>query len=161
MSPPTPSLAFARNDFLYSSIYNINYNNINYNPISKIINGYLTIKEKKDKKKESFKIKIPEFIDLKIWEQFKKRRVKLKKPLTTFDTEIIIKDLTSFESKKKGSANISLIRSIEKGWKGVFPVKEYHQSMSQHNSSKNLSKSEKTALAFDNFEENYLLTTKK
>ena len=50
-------------------------------------------------------------------------RNKIKKPLTDYAKELLIKDLTKFEASRTGNANIALENSIKNSWQGVFEPK--------------------------------------
>jgi hypothetical protein len=76
-------------------------------------------KEKKDK--EVFQL--PDFIQAKTWNDYLEMRIKAKAPNTDRAIKLIIKDLTNFENKKSGNANLSLENSIKSNWKGVFEPK--------------------------------------
>lgn len=76
------------------------------------------------KLKNENKIIIPDFIDADLWNDYLKMRVKAKAPNTERAIKLLVKDLTNFENKKRGNANISLENSIKNNWKGVFEPKE-------------------------------------
>jgi len=68
-------------------------------------------------------LSIPNFIDAETWNSFLMMRRKAKAPPTEKAITLIIKDLTNFEGKKAGNANLSLENSITNNWKGVFEPK--------------------------------------
>ena len=66
---------------------------------------------------------IPGFIDAETWNDYLKMRIKAKAPNTDRAINLIINDLTEFENRKAGNANIALNNSIKNNWKGVFEPK--------------------------------------
>ena len=77
---------------------------------------------KKDKKEISFDL--PNFIDVETWNNYVQMRKEIKKPLTDSIAKGCIKNLTKFEDKKTGNANLSLDNSIAGGYQGLFEPKE-------------------------------------
>lgn len=76
--------------------------------------------DKNDKKKRN--IKIPEFIDADLWNDFMISRESMKCKPTERAITLLVNKLSSF--KEKGlDPNKSLEDSIENGWKGVFEPK--------------------------------------
>lgn len=76
------------------------------------------------------KIKIPDFIDLELWNDFVKMRKEMKKPLTETSYKQNIQKLTEFENKKSGNANEALKNAIAGNWQGLFEPKTFQQSKS-------------------------------
>jgi len=76
-------------------------------------------KNVKNEKKRDY----PDFLDMKLWQDFKKHRIKLKAPMTDRAEELAIMKLENF--KERGfNPNDILKNSIEFGWKGLFEPKE-------------------------------------
>jgi hypothetical protein len=67
---------------------------------------------------------IPDFIDVETWNNYVQMRKEIKKPLTESIAQGCIKNLTKFEDKKTGNANLSLDNSIAGGYQGLFEPKE-------------------------------------
>ncbi len=58
-----------------------------------------------------------------LWNEFKKYRVKIKKPLTTYGESLNLKKLKKL--KDSGDDPVKIIeRTIMKGWHGFFPLKD-------------------------------------
>jgi len=72
-------------------------------------------------------IKIPEYIELELWNDFIVVRKKLKAPNTERALNGLLKKLDLFEQTSQGSANESIDESIMNGWKGVFAPKKQGQ----------------------------------
>lgn len=68
-------------------------------------------------------LQLPNFIDKNLFDSFVQMRNKIKKPLTDYAKELLLKDLTKFENIKTGNANIALENSIKNSWQGVFEPK--------------------------------------
>ena len=76
-------------------------------------------KNEKNEKKRDY----PDFLDMKLWQDFKKHRIKLQAPMTDRAEELAIMKLENF--KERGfNPNDILKNSIEFGWKGLFEPKE-------------------------------------
>ena len=70
---------------------------------------------------------IPEWLDLKIWENFREHRIAIKSRMTPHAEKLILNKLIDF--KKRGiDPHAELNRSIECGWKSVFEPKYQSQS---------------------------------
>ena len=97
--------------------------------------GGRPIDDKKPKKIQSkpkeTQLVIPNFIESDLWNSFLLMRQKAKAPPTEKAIGLIIKDLTKFENKKQGDANIALENSIKNNWKGVFEPKSLTNYQSQ------------------------------
>jgi len=72
-------------------------------------------------------LQLPNFIDKNLFDSFVQMRNKIKKPLTDYAKELLLKDLTKFENIKTGNANIALENSIKNSWQGVFEPKPKQQ----------------------------------
>lgn len=76
-----------------------------------------------DKNDKNEKTKLPIWLPLDLWNEFKKLRVKLKKPLTVRAEKLNLKELEKL--KDKGNDPVKVIeRTIMRGWQGFFPLKE-------------------------------------
>jgi len=78
-----------------------------------------TNKNVKNDKKED--IILPEWLDKKTWEEFKKMRISIKKKMTPYAEELMIKKLDKL--RQTGNPPIEVLeRSIEGGWQGIFEL---------------------------------------
>lgn len=88
--------------------------------------------ESKNKSENKNKNDLPIFINKNLFDSFVQMRNKIKKPLTDYAKELLIKDLTKFEAFRTGNANIALENSIKNSWQGVFePKNNYNNNYSQ------------------------------
>lgn len=88
--------------------------------------------ESKNKSENKNKNDLPIFINKNLFDSFVQMRNKIKKPLTDYAKELLIKDLTKFEASRTGNANIALENSIKNSWQGVFePKNNYNRNYSQ------------------------------
>ena len=83
------------------------------------------------KLKLELKSQLPNFIDKNLFDSFVQMRNKIKKPLTDYAKELLIKDLTKFEASRTGNANIALENSIKNSWQGVFEPKNNNNNNHQ------------------------------
>ena len=67
------------------------------------------------------KFETPEFHN--VFEEFKKHRKKLRKPMTDYAEYLILKKLDLFSNGNQKKAIEILDQSIEEGWQGIFPLK--------------------------------------
>ena len=81
---------------------------------------------KKQTDKPSFAL--PKDIDSETWKAFEEMRKKIKAPLTDKARSLIVADLERIGQDK----NRVLEQSIEKAWRGVFPLKDQPAIMSDH-----------------------------
>ena len=63
-------------------------------------------------------------IDPEIWKAFVEHRIKLKAPMTDRAAELMRKKLMKIYEGEAHPPNAVLEQSIERGWKGVFPLKD-------------------------------------
>jgi len=75
-------------------------------------------KETIQKKK---KVVLPEWLDKKTWDEFKKMRTSIKKKMTPYAEELMIKKLDKLRNTGNNPTEV-LERSIEGGWQGVFAI---------------------------------------
>jgi len=73
-----------------------------------------TIQKKKD-------IVLPEWLDEKTWTEFKKMRISIKKKMTPYAEELMIKKLDRLMGAGNNPKEV-LERSIEGGWQGIFAI---------------------------------------
>jgi len=59
---------------------------------------------------------------IKVWRKFKVMRKKIKKPMTEYAEELMIKELNKLTNNEEEQINI-LNKSIMNDWQGVFPLK--------------------------------------
>jgi len=67
--------------------------------------------------------KIPDWIDKNTWRDFKEFRQKIKAPLTDKATKLLVSKLDNLR-KSGNDPNRIIEQSIERGWRGVFPIKD-------------------------------------
>ena len=77
--------------------------------------------DKKENKKE--KIAIPNWIPKEEFEEYKKMRVKIKKPMTDRAVELAVKKLETLKSEGYDPQQV-LEQSILNSWQGLFPLKD-------------------------------------
>ena len=75
----------------------------------------------KETLKETLKEKSDVFIE--VWNKFKDMRKKIKKPMTEYAEELIIKELDKLTNNEEEQINI-LKKSIMNNWQGVFELKQ-------------------------------------
>ena len=81
------------------------------------------IRKKRKRKNNDKGLTLPDWLDKDLWSEFKKMRVKQKKPLTEKGQELAIKKLSDF--KNDGQDPVAIIeQSIFNCWQGLFPIKE-------------------------------------
>jgi len=84
--------------------------------------AYTDKKDKKEKKEKTY-IDLPDWMPKKIWDEFKKYRVRIKKPLTPYAERLNLKKLKKL--KDSGDDPVKVVeRTIMKGWHGFFPLKD-------------------------------------
>ena len=61
----------------------------------------------------------PEWLDMFLWKEYVKARIKCKKPMTTFAEELNIQKLAKV--MKQGYSQKKIMENvIEKGWQGIY-----------------------------------------
>lgn len=98
---------------------------------------------------------IPLFIDQKLLADFVEMRNKIKKPLTERAYELVIKQLTVFESNNTGSANVALQNSIMNCWQGVFEPKSLRSQSPPLFPTKQQQKDEQDKIIYSNLLKKY------
>lgn len=83
------------------------------------------------KSKPKEKIKLPDFLDEKLWNEFLEIRKKLKAQNTERAIKTLIKKLEDMEAVETGCANKQIEESIINSWKGVFEPKNQWKGSSQ------------------------------
>ena len=69
---------------------------------------------------------LPDWLPLELWNEFKKYRIKIKKPLTEYAEKLNIKKLEKL--KEQGNDPIKVIEeTIMRSWQGFFPLKNENQ----------------------------------
>jgi len=58
-----------------------------------------------------------------VFNEFRKHRKKLKKPMTDYAEHLILKKLDRLSNGHQPTAIAILEQSIEQGWQGVFPIR--------------------------------------
>jgi len=81
-----------------------------------------SIKEKIIKKIVTPKI-YPDWLDMNLWGEFKKFRIKIRAPLTDHAEKVNIEKLTALKLQGNNPSDV-INQTIERGWKGFFPVQE-------------------------------------
>lgn len=85
----------------------------------KKVNTKETLKETLTKEKAI----LPDWLPLELWNEFKKLRVKLKKPLTVHAEKLNLTELEKLKSDGNDPKAV-IDQTIMKGWQGFFPLKE-------------------------------------
>lgn len=78
---------------------------------------------RKKSKKDKIFIEIPEWIPLEEFEEYKKMRIKIKKPMTDKAIDLAIKKLETLKSEGDDPKEV-LEQSILNSWQGLFPIKK-------------------------------------
>lgn len=109
------------------NIYNI-YNYINNNIENKTKGGMQGGKKVATPKKEKrtlaqIKKELPEWVDPETWDQYVEMRQRIRKPLTAYAGELVIRDLKKFREMGQ-DPNENLRQSIKNSWQGVFALKD-------------------------------------
>ena len=84
--------------------------------------GVLSI-NKKNKNIKNERTNLPDWLPIELWNEFKKLRIKLRKPLTAKAEQLNISKLDKL--RKAGNDPKAVIeRTIERGWQGFFELPE-------------------------------------
>jgi len=67
--------------------------------------------------------KIPNWIDEKLWTDFKSHRKAIKKPMTDKAEKLLINKLDKLRQEGNDPKTV-IEESIANGWQGVFPLKD-------------------------------------
>jgi hypothetical protein len=73
-------------------------------------------------------IKIPDFIDQILFDEFLQQRKKDKNPIEGMALKLTIEDLEKWENKNKGNANLAVKNAIKGGWKSLVEPKPQSQN---------------------------------
>jgi hypothetical protein len=112
-----------------------------------------TLKEDKEDKeiKKKEKTILPDWLPLDLWDEFKKYRTKIKKPLGIKAVELNLAKLEKL--KLAGNDPQAVIeQTIERGWQGFFPIKE--QEFNPNTGSRQTDANLRAAKAFLERDEN-------
>ena len=76
------------------------------------------------KVKKSFedKTELPKIVEKSLWEEFRKMRQRIRKPMTAHAEELLLKDLVKLEAAGQDATAV-IEQSIKHSWQGLFPVK--------------------------------------
>lgn len=85
-----------------------------------------------NKKEKNDLLILPDWLDLKLWAEYKKHRQKLKAPMTDYAEKLALNKLEKFVSQGF-SADEIIKQSIDSGWKGFFPLKNNIQNNNSFN----------------------------
>jgi len=66
---------------------------------------------------------LPDWIDKELWSEYKKMRLKIKKPMTDYAEKLAAKELEKLMAAGDGQDKI-VKQSIQNSWQGLFPVKK-------------------------------------
>ena len=83
-----------------------------------------TYQECKKVRMKEKKTTLPDFISKELWQDFKEHRNKLKGPMTEKSKELAIKKISNLSKGNPEIAKALIEQSIEKGWKGIFELKD-------------------------------------
>ena len=80
---------------------------------------------KNERMKESIinKYVLPDWINKELWSEYKKMRLKIKKPMTDYAEKLAVKELEKLMAAGDGQDKI-VKQSIQNSWQGLFPVKK-------------------------------------
>lgn len=97
--------------------------------VTKLTPKRVNTKDKKDTiTKDS--VDYPGWLDLEIWKEFKKMRVKIKKPLTEYAEKLAIKKIEEMNYSDSDKLRV-IKKSIFHSWQGLFPLKEEDMDIPQ------------------------------
>lgn len=82
-------------------------------------------RNKNDKNEKNIKEKYI-WLDLELWKDFRKHRMNLKAPMTPRAEKIILDKLDNLNNGE--DRNSFILKSIECGWKGIFPPEKEKES---------------------------------
>jgi len=104
----------------YQDPKNYEGHNEGHNESRKVPQGGSTI-NKNEKNEKNEKNKYPDWLDASLWNEFKEHRIKLKSPMTHKAEKLNINKLEKIMAEYNESQKEVITRSIERGWKGLFP----------------------------------------
>jgi len=73
---------------------------------------------------KNHKVSLPEWVPEETFNEYKKMRVKIKKPITDHAVELAIKELEKLKSNGYDPKDV-LNQSILNSWQGLFPLREF------------------------------------
>jgi len=79
----------------------------------------------KEKKETNTKDRFdyPDWLDLQLWKEYKKMRIRIKKPLTDYAEKLALKKLTNMNYSDKDKLRV-IKQTIFHSWQGFFPLKD-------------------------------------
>ena len=89
----------------------------------KIIPPYIKKVIKESIKEKEQKYILPEWIDKNLWSEYKKMRIRIKKPMTDFAEKLAVNELQKLIDAGENQKAV-IEQSIMKSWQGVFPIKK-------------------------------------
>ncbi len=104
-----------------NTLLNTSLKNNKYNSVFSFKNK----KELKNQKKNvsaDEQVKIPDWLDIELWNEFKKHRKAIKHPITPYAEKLLIKKLDKWRAEYDIREIIET--SIENGWQGLFEPKK-------------------------------------
>jgi hypothetical protein len=75
---------------------------------------------------------LPDWIPLDAWEGFLEMRAKINAPLTGRAKQLVVITLEKLRSQGQDAGAV-LNQSVERGWRGVFPIRAGKESTSDAN----------------------------
>ena len=129
---------------------NVNISNENVNISSENVNISSQSKVKKSKVKDS-KVTIPPELSA-VWDEFKKFRVRVKKPMTEYAESLMLKKLQGMSDNIETQKAI-LNQSIEKGWQDIYPLKGSAATQPERKSSMDMEEINRRAEALPSWED--------
>lgn len=96
-------------------------------PTGHLPTGDAPVTEPKGKERKGKEIIYSDFVFcdsefLKVWDEYKKMRVKLKKPFTDYAEYLALQELTILSGNNYETATKIVKRSIQNGWQGLFQL---------------------------------------
>jgi hypothetical protein len=88
-------------------------------------NQQITTNKNVEKVKNVKNNKYPDWLDPDLWKEFKRHRVQLKSKMTNTAEGRNINTLKKIMDDTGATQDQVIGQSIERGWKGLFPVKDY------------------------------------
>jgi hypothetical protein len=95
-------------------------------------------------------VALPEWVEPSAWQAFRESRRAHRAPFTARAAELILAKLDQLRAEGQ-NPNQCLLQSVERGWRGVFPVRSNHEV--DHRTSRRLSAVERVRLACAEWED--------
>lgn len=112
------------------------------------VNVNVNLNENENLKSELKNLNVAE----ETWHDFVSFRKEIKKPITSRILKRLLKDLNSFESKKKGNANLALEISIRKSWQDIYEPKPELLGQKNQPEKSDITQKLNSIAGFDGFE---------